>query len=258
MSIEIEIHGHVLCIGIRRPEKMNALTREMFHRIGAALYQLELDPELRVAMLWAEGAHFTSGVDLIDWKDAFASGVAYAPKENELDPFGMVGARLKKPLVIAVQGRCYTWGWECLLNTEIRVAARDTRFAMLEVTRGFYACGGATLRLPREVGWANAQRYLLTGDELSADEALRLGMVNELVEPGQQRQRALELAERIATAAPLGVQASLQSARNAWLNGEQSELAEIYRRLATVMRSEDVQEGVRSFVERRKAKFVGH
>jgi enoyl-CoA hydratase len=257
MSIEIEIRGHVLCVGIRRPEKMNALTREMFHRIGAALYQLEQDPELRVAVIWAEGAHFTSGVDLIDWKDAFGSGEAYAPKANELDLFGMAGKRVKKPLVIAVQGRCYTWGWECLLNTEVRVAARDTRFAMLEVTRGFYACGGATLRLPREVGWANAQRYLLTGDEMSAEEALRLGMINELVEPGQQIPRALELAMRIAAAAPLGVQASLQSARNAWLHGEEAELAEIYRRLSKVMQTEDVQEGVRSFVERRKAKFVG-
>ncbi len=257
MSISVETNGHVLSIGIRRPEKMNALSRAMFHQIGAALHRLQHDPALRVAMLWAEGAHFTAGIDLVDWRDAFASGQAYPPGPDELDPFGLQGERLAKPLVIALQGRCYTWGWELLLNCDVRVAASDTRFAMLEVTRGFYACGGATLRLPREIGWANAQRYLLTGDEMPAAEALRLGMVNELVEPGTQRERALALAERIAAAAPLGVQGSLQSARNAYLYGEAAELAEIYPRLAQIMRSDDVQEGVRSFVERRAAVFQG-
>ena len=111
--------------------------------------------------------------------------------------------------------------------------------------------------MPREIGWAHAQRYLLTGDELDASEAHRLGMVNELVEPGTQRARALAIAERIAAAAPLGVQGSLQSARNAWLHGEAHEISAMYPRLAGIMRSEDVQEGVRSFVERRAAAFKG-
>ena len=257
MSIEVHAQNHMLSIGVCRPEKMNALSREMFHRIGAALHQLEHDPELRVALVWAEGAHFTSGIDLVDWKDAFASGRAYPPNAGELDMFGLNGARLTKPVVIALQGRCYTWGWEWLLNCDVRIAASDTRFAMLEVTRGFYACGGATLRLPREIGWAHAQRYLLTGDELDASEAHRLGMVNELVAPGTQRARALAIAERIAAAAPLGVQGSLQSARNAWLHGEAHEITAMYPRLAGIMRSEDVQEGVRSFVERRAAVFKG-
>ena len=229
----------------------------MFHEIGAALHRLQHDPELRVAVVWAEGAHFTAGIDLIDWKDAFSSGQAYPPNPDELDMFGLNGARVDKPVVIAVHGRCYTWGWEWLLNCDVRVAANDTRFAMLEVTRGFYACGGATLRLPREIGWANAQRYLLTGDELSAVEAHRLGMVSELVEPGAQRERANALADRIAAAAPLGVQGSLQSARNAWLHGEAAELAAMYPRLAGIMRSDDVAEGVRSFSERRAAVFRG-
>jgi len=257
MSIEVETLGHVLSIGIRRPEKMNALSRAMFHEIGAALHRLQSEPSLRVALVWAEGAHFTSGIDLVDWHDAFRSGQPYPPRAGELDMFGLIGERLTKPVVIALQGRCFTWGWEWLLNCDVRVAAQDTRFAMLEVTRGFYACGGATLRLPREIGWANAQRYLLTGDEMPASEALRLGMVNELVEPGTQRERALALAERIAAAAPLGVQGSLQSARTAWLHGEAAELGEIYPRLARIMGSDDVQEGVRSFIERRAAVFKG-
>jgi enoyl-CoA hydratase/carnithine racemase len=258
MGIEVSQSGHQLRIHIRRPEKMNALSRSMFHQLAGALHTLSKDPELRVGVIFAEGPHFTSGVDLLDWKEAFAAGTPFPIAEHELDPFGISGPRLQKPLVIAMQGRCYTWGWELMLNCDIRIAAGDTRFAMLEVKRGFYACGGATLRLPQEIGWARAQRYLLTGDEMSAEQALEFGMINELCEPGEQLARAIEIAERIAAAAPLGVQGSLASARQAWLHGELSEISRMFPRLATIMQSEDVQEGVRSFIERRPAVFRGH
>jgi enoyl-CoA hydratase len=257
MTIEAVADGGVLRIGIRRPEKMNALSRTMFHQFAAALHRLEHDPELRVGLVWAEGPNFTAGVDLSDWVEAFGAGKPFPVSASEIDPFAMSGPRLSKPLVVAVQGRCYTWGWEFLLNTEVRVAARDTRFAMLEVRRGFYACGGATLRLPGEIGWGNAQRYLLTGDEMPAEEAYRLGMVQALCEPGEQLERAAELAGRIASAAPLGVQGSLRSSRTCQLEGEAAAIAVTFAGMRAVMQSEDAAEGVRSFVERRAAVFRG-
>ena len=100
-----------------------------------------------------------------------------------------------------------------MLACDVRVAARDTRFGQIEIKRGIYPVGGATLRMPRELGWGNAMRWLLTGDELGAEEALRIGLVQELVEPGEQLERALALGERIAAQAPLGVRATLASAR---------------------------------------------
>jgi enoyl-CoA hydratase/carnithine racemase len=257
MDIEVEQRGHLLVIGVRRPQKMNALSRDMFRALARAFYRLEHDPELWVGVIWAEGPHFTSGVDLNDWAEAFAAGSPFPIGEGEIDPFSMSGPRMSKPLVIAVQGRCYTWGWELLLNTELRVAATDTRFAMLEVRRGFYACGGATLRLPKEVGWANAQRYLLTGDELGAEEAYRLGLVQQLCAPGEQLDAALALASRVAKAAPLGVQGSLRSSRICQLEGEDKAIGVTFRGMVDVMRSEDAAEGVRSFVERRDAVFRG-
>jgi enoyl-CoA hydratase len=257
MHIKTKVEGAVLEIIVDRTEKMNALSREMFHQLGAALFRLDQDPELRVALISAAGPNFTSGVDLLDWKDAFSAGTPLQMRAGELDPLGLTGARHRKPLVMAVQGRCYTWGWELLLNTEVRVAASDTRFALLEVARGFYPCGGATLRLPREIGWSNAQRYLLTGDELSAEQAYRLGMVSELCAPGEQHQRAMDIAQRIGAAAPLGVQGALASARHAYLDGEAAEVPEMFTRLAKVMQSDDVKEGVLSFIERRKAVFKG-
>ena len=257
MSIEVEDREHLLVIGVRRPQKMNAMGREMYHALARALYRLEHDPDLRVGLIWAEGPHFTSGVDLGDWDEVFASGSQPPFGDDELDPFSMSGPRLSKPLVIAVQGRCYTWGWELLLNTDLRVAASDTRFAMIEVRRGVYACGGATLRLPGEIGWANAQRYLLTGDELGAEDAYRLGLVQQLCAPGEQFDAALALARRVATAAPLGVQGSLRSSRMCVLEGEVAAIAPTFRGMAEVMRSKDAAEGMRSFVERREAVFSG-
>jgi enoyl-CoA hydratase len=257
MTIEVELRQHLLLLGVRRLQKMNALSRDMYHALARALYRLEHDPGLRVGVIWAEGPNFTAGVDLGDWAEAFASGTPVPLADDEIDPFSLTGPRLSKPLVIAVQGRCYTWGWELLLNADLRVAATDTRFAMLEVRRGIFACGGATLRLPAEIGWANAQRYLLTGDELDAEDAYRLGLVQELCAPGRQLDTALALAQRVAKAAPLGVRGSLRSSRTAVHEGEAAAVGPMFRDLAEVMKSDDAAEGVRSFLERREAVFQG-
>ena len=106
------------------------------------------------------------------------------------------------------QGRCYTVGIEYILASEIAVAAEDTVFAQLEVARGIFPLAGANWRFPLRCGWGNAMRHLLTAEEFDAAEALRIGLVQEVVPVGQQRERALAIARRIASRAPLGVQAS--------------------------------------------------
>lgn len=255
--VETSKNGHILEIRINRPEKHNALSPEMYQDIARAYHQLNEDPDLRVALLYGEGKHFTSGIELDKWAGAFASGQGFAVTEGQIDPFGLKGARHKKPIVVAVQGNCFTWGVEILLNTEVRVAAEDTKFAMLEVKRGIFPCGGATLRLPQQMGWGNAQRYLLTGDPWSAQEAWRLGLVQEVVPAGQQVEKARELAEKIARAAPLGVQNVLKSTRQAVLEGQEAAVPNLWIDLKPVMQSEDAAEGIRSFLERRDAVFKG-
>jgi enoyl-CoA hydratase len=255
--IEVVQDGPLLVVKLNRPEKLNALTPDMYHAIGKALWRLNRDPALRVAVLHAEGPHFTAGLQLDLWTDAFASGVPFTAAEGELDPFGLTGERHAKPLVVAVQGYCFTWGVEFLLNTEIRIAARDTQFQMLEVRRGIYPCGGATLRLAGEVGWGNAHRVLLTGDRWSAEDAHRWGMVQELVEPGAQFAKAIECARTVAAAAPLGVQGCLKATRTAQDTDRDTAVRQMFRDLVPVMKSEDAAEGVRSFLERRPADFKG-
>ncbi len=255
--VNVETRGHVLLIGLNRPDKLNAMNRAMYHEIAQAYYRLAQDPELRVGLLYAEGDHFTSGLELDDWAGVFANGSGIEPRERELDPFHITGPALTKPVVFAAQGICFTCGVELMLNTDVRVAAKGTRFAQLEVKRGIFACGGATLRLPREIGWGNAQRYLLTGDEWSAEQAYEWGLVQALVEPGQQFDVALGIAEKIAKAAPLGVQGSLASSKLAVREGEDVAKQRLFPDLRPVMASEDVQEGIRSFLERREARFQG-
>ncbi|TVQ31472.1 MAG: enoyl-CoA hydratase [Wenzhouxiangella sp.] len=255
--IEVEARDHVLLIGLNRPDKMNALTREMYHLVAAAYGRLNRDPELRVGLVHAAGEHFTAGLQLDDWGKVFASGQGLALNEGEIDPFGIVGDALDKPVVFATQGICFTCGVEMMLNTDIRVAASNTRFAQLEVKRGIFPCGGATFRLPEEIGWANAQRYLLTGDEWTAEQAYRWGLVQELVEPGTQFDRAWTIARKVAEAAPLGVQGSLRSSRLARLQGHDAARQALFPALAPVMASDDVREGLQSFLERRTAVFKG-
>lgn len=257
--IETSTQGHILLIRINRAEKYNALSPEMFHDMGKALAQLNSDPDLRVAVLYAEGKHFTAGVELDKWAPIFGSGMAFPVEEGEIDPMGLTGERHNKPIVIAVQGYCFTWGVEILLNTEIRVAATDTQFQMLEVQRGIYPCGGATMRLPRQIGWGNSQKVLLTGNRWSAQEAYNWGMVQELVEPGEQLNKAMEIAEQVADAAPLGVQAALKASRfsEAHYHDQGASVKQFMSDMVAVMESEDAAEGVNSFLERRKAAFKG-
>jgi enoyl-CoA hydratase/carnithine racemase len=249
--------GHVLEIKVDRADKLNALSPEMYRDICVALGQLDRNPELRVGLIHAEGKHFSAGIELDKWAPIFAAGGRFPVPEGGIDPFALSGPRCSKPLVVAVQGYSYTWAIEMLLTTDVRVAAEDAQFAMLEVKRGIYPCGGATLRLPQQMGWANAQRYLLTGESWTAADALRTGLVQEIVAPGQQYRAARSIADKIAAAAPLGVRAILKSSRLAHADGELAAAEQLFDDLPEVMRSEDAQEGVRSFLERREAVFKG-
>jgi enoyl-CoA hydratase/carnithine racemase len=250
-----ERRGRVFCIGLDRAAKRNAFDLPLWTDLCRAYAELDADDELRVGVLHAHGDHFTGGLDLPQWGPVFSSGRWDIPEG--LDPLGITGPRLKKPIVAAVQGICLTIGIELLLATDVRVAADTARFAQIEVKRGIYPVGGATLRFPREVGWGNAMRWLLTGDEFDAAEALRLGLVQEVVPAGRQVERAIELAETIAAQAPLGVYATLASSRAAIPGTETEAARRLLPDLQPLMKSEDVQEGMRAFLERRPGAFHG-
>lgn len=254
--VSLERRGHVLLMGLERVAKRNAFDLPMWDALCRAYGELDRDDDLRVGVLHAHGDHFTAGLDLPQWASVF-HGDSFAIPADGLDPLGLVGSRLRKPVVAAVKGLCFTIGIELLLATDIRVAADSVRFAQIEIKRGIYPVGGATLRFPREVGWANAMRWLLTGDEFGASEALRIGLVQEVTQAGSALARAAALAEVIAAQAPLGVYATLASSRMALPADEATAARRLLPDLQPLLRSEDMQEGLRSFLERRPGAFRG-
>lgn len=257
VPVTVERRGHVLLMGLNRPAKRNAFNLAMLEQLGLAYGQLEKDDDLRCGVLFAHGEHFTGGLDLAEVAPALAEGTLLFP-EGARDPWRNDGHMYAKPVVAAAQGWCMTLGIELLLAADVRVASTDTRFAQLEIQRGIYPFGGATIRLPREAGWGNAMRWLLTGDEYDAREAHRIGLVQEVTEPGQQVERAIELAERISSqAAPLGVRTTLASAQRAIAEGDRAAAGRFTEDMVALMRTEDGAEGMMSFIERRPAKFVG-
>jgi enoyl-CoA hydratase/carnithine racemase len=253
--IHLERRGHALVIGFDRAAKRNAFDLAMWDGLCSAYGELERDPELRVGVVHALGDHFTAGLDLPQWGPVLAGGKFHIP-DGGIDPLGL-RSRVTKPVVYAIQGICLTLGIELLLAADIRIAARSARFAQIEIKRGIYPVGGATLRFPREVGWANAMRWLLTGDEFDAAEAHRIGLVQEVTEHGEQLARALAIAETIAQQAPLGVYATLAASRHALPESEATAAARLMRDLAPLVASEDMQEGLRAFLERRPGVFRG-
>jgi enoyl-CoA hydratase/carnithine racemase len=256
-AVLVERRGHVLLIGLNRPAKRNAFNLEQLDQLAAAYYELENDDDIRCGVLHGVGDHFTGGLDLLEVGPTVGSGRLDFNKPGRRDPWRKDDI-WTKPLVAAVQGWVMTLAIELLLAADIRIAASDSRFQQLEIRRGIYAFGGATIRLPRDAGWGNAMRWLLTGEEYDAAEAHRIGLVQEVVEPGQQFDRALELATMIAEkSAPLGVKATLETAHLARHEGERAAFARVEPAMAELFESEDGKEGLTSFVERREARFVG-
>ena len=150
-----------------------------------------------------------------------------------------------------------------VLLTKLQLSAADVdadvhrRFSQLEPKRGIHATGGATIRFVERGGWGNAMYHLLTSDEFDAEEAKRIGLVQEIVPLGQQLERAIEIAEVIATGAPLAVQATKASSRRFVEEGFEAAVAALKPTQKALFETEDVDEGVQSFKERRAAQFKG-
>lgn len=254
--ITTELQDGLFLIGIDRPAKLNGFTPAMLGGMAQAYTRYEREPGARCAVVFAEGPNFTAGLDLPKVAPHLGRNTLLV-EDGEIDPFGSRPPHRSKPVVFAVHGICFTLGIEMMLAADVVVAASDTRFAQVEVRRGLMPTGGATIRMVERAGWGNAMRYLLTGDEFDAHTALRLGFVQEIVPPGTQKQRAIELARHIAAQAPLAVQATIENARIALQDGPAAAALRFGATQTRLLQSEDFQEGLRSFRDKRPSSFRG-
>lgn len=252
--VRSEIIGRVMKITIDNPAKKNSFIPEMMADLSNALTELNNNNDLWVGVLCAVGDHFTAGLDMTKFFGPGAEARTF--EDGKIDPFGLRNV-CKKPIITAVQGITFTIGIELALAGDIVVAADSARFCQMEAKRGIAPFGGAHFRYITRSGWGNAMYHLLLCDEFDAAEAYRVGLVQEVVPHGTQIDRAMELAEIVAKNAPLGIQLTKEAGRTFIHEGEQAAIAVIPDIQKQVMGTEDMLEGMRSFMERREAEFKG-
>ena len=259
----VEAEGPVLTVTLNRPEKRNATNAEVLCRLFDAWVRLDTDPSLRVGILTGRGSTFCAGMDLAEI-GRLNSGAADNPWIVRLreDTRVIFGAYLKtfrpsKPIILAAEGYVRAGGAEILQGTDIRVAGESAVFGVTEVQRGLFPMAGSTVRLPRQIGYAVAAEMLLTGEDISAQRAHQLGLINHVVPDGAALNRAREIAERIAANGPLAVAAILQTIRETEAMPETEAFAIDSRLGSQVMRSNDAAEGPRAFLEKRAPQFTG-
>jgi enoyl-CoA hydratase/carnithine racemase len=255
-NVRVErLDGSILLIGIR--QEFDRVELSSVIGLGRLMYMLDHDEALRVAVLYSQGPDFVGGIlDAESWAPVLRTG-QFPETSQFINPVGTIPPRREKPLVVAVQGKCQGAGHELFLAADVRVAASDSVFSQAEVTRGHFPAGGAPITFVREAGWANAMRYMLTGDEWGADEAYRMGLVQFVTPPGKQLDRAIEVARKISSAAPLGVRATLSSAHRALSEGQDAAFAALFPELARLAQSDDHQEYFRALRERRAPAYRG-
>ncbi len=185
--------GHVLIVQLNRGEKRNAINLDMAEKLEEIWKDFEKDDELYVGIITGSGGNFCAGADLSDLRRLM--GRAMKPE----GPLGFTRMMLSKPVIAAISGFCVAGGLEIALWADFRIADETAKFGFLERRFGVPLINGGTQRLPRIVGLGNALYLILTGKLISAQEALKIGLVNEVVESGKALQRATEVAELMAS-----------------------------------------------------------
>lgn len=246
-AVLTEQRGRVLLITLNRPEAMNSINGALASGLWAAVERLDADSGLTAGVLTGAGKGFSAGMDL----KAFLKGEDI----SAMMTFIKNGSR--KPLIGAIEGFALAGGLELALTCDLLVAAKGVKLGIPEVGVGLFAAGGGLLRLPSRVGYGRAMEMAITGDPIRAEEAAQLGLVARLAEPGQAVDVALELAQRVAKNAPLGVAASKQLIR-ATQGATEDEFWAIQGPLqGKVFTSNDAKEGPKAFAEKRPPEWTG-
>ena len=247
MPVRVVRHGRVAVCTLDRPDKRNAMDPEMTASLDHALNDLDDDPEVRAVVLAAAGTIFCAGTDL-----RLGSG---EPTDRG-GYYGITGRARATPIIAAVQGPAFGGGFEIVLSCDLVVAARSATFGLPEVSRGVVATTGGLFRAPRALPPTIAAELLLTGDPLDADRAAALGLVNRVVDDGQELAVALEIAERISANSPAAVKATLLAMHA--ITGRDDELGweATAAARAAVLASPDAAEGKSAFLERRPPRWV--
>ncbi len=252
--ITTEQRGNILLVTMNRPEVYNAVHMDMHHEMADCWDKFAAAQDQWVAVLTGAGDKaFSAGNDL----KATASGGS----KKLLPDSGFAGLSsrfdLEKPIIAAVNGFAMGGGFETALSCDIILASENAKFALPEVKVGFFAAASGVQRLSRYVGRLAAQEMMLTGRTIMADEALKMGCVNEVVPHDKLMERAMELAEQMTTVSPSAVKATKRVLNDMMQRDGMADSIGFSRKvIADLQQTEDFREGVQAFVEKRKPNWV--
>jgi len=260
-TILLEKSDFTATITFNRPEVFNAYSEKMSQEIKAAVAEAAADQTVRVLFLKGAGGNFLAGADinmLNFWSDVAKNRGTEQVRhilENHFSPTSL--EELAIPVIALVDGMAWGMGSEIAIAADIRICTSRASFAQPEINLGIITGGGASQRLPRIVGQAKAMEMILTGKPITAHDADKWGLVNQVVEPEELEMAGMKMAKAIAAKSPLMVRWAKECIHlvrdHDLLSGIQKELTRFSEAFAT----EDATEGTRAFLEKRKANFTG-
>jgi enoyl-CoA hydratase/carnithine racemase len=258
--VKYEVVDHVATVTLNRPEAMNAITRQMYGELEGAFRDAHRDADVRCVIVTGEGRAFCSGDDvkqIMLGEDREASTSRLRDVRPRPTPAAQAILECDKPVIAAVNGAAVGWGMDLTLFCDIRIASERAKFGELFIKRGLVSDLGGLWRLPRVVGPSKAAELLFTGDIIDPAEALKIGLVSQVVPADELMPAANAMAAKIASNPPIAMRYMKEGLRKS-VNANMDEMgAYIGNSLAYLFTTEDHREGALSFVERREPVFKG-
>jgi len=257
-TVLFDLTEKVAVITLNRPAVRNAMNRELSQALMEALQRVRDEEGIRAAVITGAGRTFSAGADLKERAQSGRAADASAASVIETSrAAGFARMVFDKPLIAAVDGYCLAAGFELALLCDLRICTPEARFGLPEITRGFFPGGGGPQRLIRAIPQAVAMEMILTGEAIDASTAQRVGLVSRVVLEAELLPTACQMAQRIASHAPLAVKAVKEVAQAAL-----DETLEQSLRFGSALRwiigqTEDAREGPRAFAERRTPQYQG-
>ncbi len=254
-TIREDREGRVALLTIQRPEKMNALNQQVRDEMVELLAQIEGDDAVGVVVITGAGEKaFIAGADIGEFAGRSPFDQRWAMRSPRIYD---VMSSFPKPVIAMINGFCLGGGCELAMSCDLRIASEKARFGQPEINLGLIPGGGGTQRLPRLVGTGQALRLILSGDMIGAEEALRLGLVEMVVPHEELRAKTLELAGRIAARSPLTLKVAKEAVRAAESLPIEDGIRYERDLFCLCFSSEDKEEGVAAFLDKRPATWRG-
>ena len=253
ITVNPQAQKFVTLIQLNRPGELNALNRQLMTELSSALRELDADEQVRVIVLTGNEKAFAAGVDIKEMADATAIDMV---NRDQFATWDLI-RKTKKPIIAAVSGFVLGGGCELMMNCDLIVASETARIGQPEIKIGVMPGAGGTQRLTRSVGKALAMEMVLTGRFITAEEALRAGLVNRVVPVEFYLKEALMWAQEIAQLSPVAVKLAKEAVLQAFNTSLDEGLLLERKNFYLCFASEDQKEGMKAFVEKRKPEFTG-